>query len=607
VLIALTSPSSSAGLHRAGSLNSDQRCGSSISHSDTELPSVQNRDLVVSNIAYLERRNSAQTSSHDGSSPPTCPTVLLRTVTYDTLLFPDDTRRGIPIPRKHTNPEEGPQGISWGSLHSRPSFGDFNVHQCLAGTSDSSSPPLLSVTPDNIHVRLDYQQTIHNMRSGRSLRTVGVQSVDPEQIAVWREAEAQQNEGEATPKEDGARRKGYEALLREKARQTLMEAKRREVDARHAEASAKMREAAAQKMEAEAKRKEVEAKKWEADAVRQLEEARQRELEAHRKVEQAKRNEEQASKREEEARREEADARRREDDAQRQLEDAQQQETLARQMEEDARHFEKKAQKGEEGREKEHADLRPAQETGTCKALGSSRNELKEDKADRLKVTKANTANSSTEEVASAAPGQKKQPTAQDRARAKRQRDELEEHRRLEEERFLKEQGLKEMLQREREEQTRFDEELSLQEQEAILAVLGQERRQAAAQEKETKAANRLQEDHRRAGEERHRLPKEQRHKVAEQSRQRDRPRWQKQRHHDETLTRSARGQQQKEPERKDAMHYQRTMERERLGALSVPHPPTGPGPTTADDSRGGVAPIRRPSVRSTASSRSSH
>ena len=589
VLSVLTSPSSSASLHRAGSLdglNPDQHGGSSISHSDPELPSLQNRDLIVSNIALRELRNSAQTSPRDGPSPSTCPTVLLRrTITYDTLLFPDDTRQGISIPRKRTNPEEGPWGSSWGSLRSRPSFDD---RQCLAGTSDPTLPLFLSDTPDNIHVHLDDQRGIRGMRSRRSVRSVSVQSIDPEQIAMRWETEGQRREADAAAKEDGA-------LLLEKARQPLVEAKRLEVDARHAEASAKMREAAAQKKEAEAKRKEAEAKKWEAEAQRKLEEARQKELEAHRKEEEAKRNEEQASKREEEARLEEAVARRREDDAQRWLEDAQQQEILARQMEEDVRLFEEKVRKEEE----EHEDLRvrPAQKTVTRQALGIFRNERKEaiakDSA-QLEATKGDAANRSAEEVKGAPPGQNKQPAVQDRARAKRQRDEgleesrqkeLEEQQRLEKERFSEEKRRKE---RKREEQIRLDEELSRQEQarldrEAILAVLGQERLKVMAQEKE---AHRLQEDHRRIGEGRYKLLEEQRRKVVEQSHPRDRPRWQQQQHQDEILRQRARGQQQKVD-------------------LSVLHPPAGPGPMTADGGSRGA--IRKPSVRSTASSGSSH
>lgn len=104
--------------------------------------------------------------------------------------------------------------------------------------------------------------------------------------------------------------------------QSLVEAEKVEVGARHAEASAKMREAATRKKVADAKHKEVEAQ-------RKLEEARQRELKARQNEEGAKRNEVATRKRDEEARWKEKDARRWEGDVRRRLEDARQRETLA--------------------------------------------------------------------------------------------------------------------------------------------------------------------------------------------------------------------------------------------------------------------------------------
>ena len=577
VLTVLTSPSSGTGLHRAGSLNLNQHCGSTVAHSDTELPPVQNHDPIASNFTLCERGNSAPSNPHNGSCPSTWPTMLLRTITYDTYVFPDDTRQGIAIPRIHTNPEEDPRRISWGSLRSRPSFDDRCVYQFLTNKGDQTLPPVLSATPDSIHSQLDDQQGMHSLHSRRSVRSL--QSSEPEHI---------------------------------------VEAKRLEVDARHAEASAKMHEAAAQKKEAEAKRKEAEAKKREAEAQRKLEAARQRELEARRKEEEAIENEKQASEREEEARRKEVDARRREDAARRRLDDALQQEMLARQIEEDARIFEEKVRKEEEEdarrKEEERIDPRPTQETASHQPPGSSRqgrNKAKAEDPARLEASKADVANRSANVVEIAAPRQEKRPKAQGQAQAKRQRhEELEdlrrkelERQRLEEERSLEEKRRKEMLQRQREEQIRLDEELSRREQaridrEAISGILGQERLRDAGQEKE---AIRIQGDRRRVAEERGR--------VAEQSHQRDSPRWQHQRHPDEILRQRARGQPQKEFERKGTVHYQRTTERDRPGApfdLRVPHPSAGP--TTADGGNPkGVYSTPSPSVGSTALNHPSH
>ena len=587
VLTVLTSPSSSAGLHRTGSLNLDQHCGSSVAHSDTELPPVPNHDPIASNFTLCERGNSAPSSPHNVSCPSTWPTVLLRTITYDTYLFPDDTRQGIAIPRIHTNPEEGPRRTSWGSLRSRPSFDDCCVYQFLTSKGDSTLPPALSATPDSIHFQLDDQQGMHSLHSLHSRRSMrSLQSIEPEHI---------------------------------------VEAKRLEADARQAEASAKMHEAAAQKKEAEAKRKEAEAKKREAEAQHKLEAVRQRELEARRKEEEAKKDDEQASKREEEARRKEEDARRREDAARRRLDDALQQEMLARQIEEDARIYEEKVRKEEEEEameeqlrtqtKEERIDHRPTQEIAPRQPPGSSRHERKEATAEdpaRLEASKADVANRSAEVVEIAAPRQKKRIKAHGRAQAKRQRhEELEELRRkeleqqrLEEERFLEEKRRKEMLQRQREEQIRLDEELSRREQarfdrEASSGILGQERLRDAAQEKE---AIRVQGGRRRVAEERRR--------VAEPSHQRDSPRWQHQRQPDETLLRQrARGQPQKEFERKEALYYPRTTERERPGAsfdLRVPHPPAGPTITDGGNP-GGVDSTASPSVGLTALNHLSH
>ncbi|KAF8500255.1 hypothetical protein F5888DRAFT_1680559, partial [Russula emetica] len=72
------STSSGAGLHRAGSINSDQYRSSSVApHSGTERPSTQSRDRIASNISIAprERQTSASASPHDRPSPPTFSTA----------------------------------------------------------------------------------------------------------------------------------------------------------------------------------------------------------------------------------------------------------------------------------------------------------------------------------------------------------------------------------------------------------------------------------------------------------------------------------------------------------------------------------------------------
>ena len=396
------SNSSGAGLHRAGSLNSDQHRSNGVvphnPHNGTERPPTQARDRIASNIGPRERQMSASASPHDRPSPPTYPTVAPRAIPGarpppldDAVRFPtsgspgsrtlfsmqrspEDTRQGIAIPRGPTTPEEGPRGASWSSLHSRRSYGDFNVHRRHNSKGDRL-PPVdgdISDASDDVVGELDDRQSIRSMRSLRSMR-----SMELEQVALYWEAEARRKEEEGTRKEEEANKKEDEARrLEEKARQSLEEAKRLEAGARQAEASAKMREAAAQKKEAEAKLKEAEAQKREAEAQKREAElrrkedmARHREHEAKRKEEQARwkeeeaqRKEEEARKREEEVRRKEDDARKREDDARKREEDAREREKLARQKEEDARRFEEEARKKEEEARRKEDEARRKKE-----------------------------------------------------------------------------------------------------------------------------------------------------------------------------------------------------------------------------------------------------
>src|SRR6266851_5480216 len=282
---------------------------------------------------------------------------------------PEDMRQGIAIPRGPTTPEEGPRGTSWGSsLHSRRSYGDFNVHRRHNSKGEARLPPVdgdLSDASDDVVGQLDDRHSVRSMRSVRSVR-----SMELEQMAAWWEAEARRKEEEANRKEEDANKKEEEARrLEEKARQSLEEAKRLEAGARQAEASAKMREAAAQKKEADAKHKEAEAKKREAEAQkreaeaqRKEEQARHRELEARRKEEQARRKEEQAQRKEEQASKREEEVRRKEDDARKREDDARKREEDARKREEDARRFEEEARKKEEEARRREYEARQTKE-----------------------------------------------------------------------------------------------------------------------------------------------------------------------------------------------------------------------------------------------------
>jgi hypothetical protein len=396
------SNSSGAGLHRAGSLNSDQYRSSSgappHAPSGAERPSTQIRDRIVANIPSRERQTSASASPHDQPSPPTHSIASPRAIPgarppsfdesmrspmsaspssraiYGPLRSPEDVRQGIAIPRGHASPDDG-RIASWGSsLHSRRSLTDFSVHRRHNSKGDSRLPTVDGEYSDESEVvgPLDDRQSMHSFRSMRSVR-----SVDFEMILL-REAEARRKEEEAARKEEDANKKEEEARrLEEKARQSMEEAARLGTDARQAEASAKMREAAAQTKEAEAKRKEAEAKKREAnaekreaEAQRKEEEARRREHEARRKEEQARRKEEDAQRKEEEARRreeefrrKEEDARKREEDARRREEDARQLEIVARQKEDEARRFEEQLRKKEkEARLKEEEARRTGED-----------------------------------------------------------------------------------------------------------------------------------------------------------------------------------------------------------------------------------------------------
>jgi hypothetical protein len=567
------STSSGAGLHRAGSINSDQYRSSRVApHGGSERPSMHSRDRIASNtsITPRERQTSASASPHNRPSPPTFPTAPRA------------------IPRGPTAPEEGPRGISWGFLYSRRPLGDFSIHRRHNSKGEQRLPPVdgdLSDASDDVVGHLDD-------RLGQSVCS----AMNIEQLTAWWETEARRREEEANRKEEEASGKGEEARrLEEKARQSLEEARRLEACSRQADASAKVREAAVQSKEAEFKHKEAEAEKREAaaqkreaEAQRKEEVARHRELEARRMEEQAKRKEDDARKREEEFRRKDDVARRRE-------EDARQREMLARQKEEDARRFEEDARKKEEAmRRKEEAELTEEEYERKKREIERKEAELKKRGAELLLLLKENAARLAQEEAARQALEssrlEPKEPSRDDedtsrledgrwesKAQANWQKEKaLEERRRqkeLEEERQrikeqgllkeerprLEEQRLHEELRREREEQIRLDEVLSRQEQErlereTLLRLL------AEAQERE---AIRLQEERRRVVEkERLRVFEEQRRKADEKNRQRDEL--------EETLRQRAKEEQQREFQRREAHYYQRRLESERQNSIGA-------------------------------------
>jgi hypothetical protein len=378
--------SSSAGLNHTESQNPDQDRGSSIAHRDTERPLMQNRDLIVPNIALRERQNSSPASPHDrdGSSPSTCTTVLRPTITHDSFPSPDDTRQGIS--RERVNPDD-PRGTSLGPLRSRSSFDDLNLRSCAPGKGDTTLPHVPSVTTDGLRVQLDDQQGSYRVGNGR--RALSVQIVDSEQTTMSWETETQRKEENATCKEDEARRKGDEALLMEKAQ-------RLEVVARQAEVSAKMYEAAAHKKEAEAKRKQAGTKKHEVEAEKHEAEAKRREAEVKERATETKKREAETKERMAEAQRKVEAARQTVLEARLKAEEAKRdKEQASNREEEDARSRE--VDTPSNARRKDHCPG-PALEPPSWQTLGSSRDEVSEaEDTARLVATKADAANRSAE------------------------------------------------------------------------------------------------------------------------------------------------------------------------------------------------------------------
>jgi hypothetical protein len=176
------SNSSGAGLHRAGSVNSDHYRSSSVApHGGSERPSTQSRDRIAFNISITPRgrQTSASASPHDRPSPLTFPTAPgaipgARPSLDEAVRFPasaspgsraiyamqrspEDIRQGMPVPRGPPTPEKGPRGISWSSLNSRRSLGDF-VHRRQNSKGEQRLPPVdgdLSDASDDVVGHLD--------------------------------------------------------------------------------------------------------------------------------------------------------------------------------------------------------------------------------------------------------------------------------------------------------------------------------------------------------------------------------------------------------------------------------------------------------------------
>ncbi len=614
------STSSGTGLHRAGSMNSDQYRSSSVApHGSAERPPAQNHDHLVSNISIAPRlqQTSASASPHDRPSQPTYSTAP-RTIPssrpssnkevrfstpasppsrpmYSMQRSPEEIRQGVAIPRGPTTPEEGSLGTS------RSSSGDFRIHQRHNSKGEQRLSPVvedLSDVSDDVVGHLDDWQSIRNTSSVHS--TMSIEHL----TALW-ETEANRKEDEANRKEEEASRKEEEAhRLKEMAQQSLEEARWLKAEAQRKEEEVRFREIEVQRKEEQARWKEEEQAQWkEGDARKREEILRQKEVDAR--------------KREEILKQKEVDARHREDNIRRREEDAQRREMLARQKEKDARHLEEEAWKKEEEAnlikegyeqkkreiERKEAELkkrlaellrkeqasRLAQEEASHRAKEDSRLEPEEagygdEDAARLEpeeTTQADASNRAIEDAESTAPRQEKHQKARaqkgPKAHTERPNDKgfEERHQRDLEEKLHTEQWLleerrkQEALWWERQEQIRLDEELSRREQIRLNheALLEQERPVAEAQERE---AIRVREEQRRvAEEEQPRVVEEQRRKAEEKSRQRDEWRHQQQQQQDETFRQRAKEEQQREFERQEAQYYQRSLEREHQSTSS--------------------------------------
>ena len=196
-------------------MNSDQYRSSSVApHGGPERPSTQSRDRIPSNISIAprERQTSASASPHDRPSPPAFSTApraipgarpsLDEAVRFPTSASPgsrgiyamqrspEDIRQGMPIPRGPPTPEEGPRGVSWSSLNSRRSVGDFSIHRRHNSKGEQRLPPVNGDTSDgsdDVVGQLDDRQSLRSVRSVRSAMSI-------EQINAWWETTARRKE-----------------------------------------------------------------------------------------------------------------------------------------------------------------------------------------------------------------------------------------------------------------------------------------------------------------------------------------------------------------------------------------------------------------------------
>ena len=521
------SPCSSADLQNAGSLNPDQRHGSSISHSDKERPPVEIHNHTVSNIALRERQTSASASPHDMSRKSTYSTVLRRRATADdSPTSSDESRQDISFPRKHTNSE---------------------------ARRKENEALLLEKARQSLVEAKRLAVGARHAESSAKMREVAAQKREFE--AKYKEAEAKMQEVEAQRRLDAARRRE-------------LEARRKEEEAKRNEEEVKRNGKQATKREKEIQLKEMDALKWEDNLRRREDDTRKREEDARQREILARQKEEDAHRFEEEARRKEA-ARRKEEAGQRN-----------KRFEEDCERMKREIEQKEAELRKREIELlrkeqaaRLAQEEATRQTNESFRRKFEEatredEDSTRLKAEKEtarpqeDASNRVAEKAEIIVPEQEKQPKARGRKGSKVQT------------KSQKDKGLEERRQEELEEQRRLEEQRCLEERQRPEEYRRLEELQRAREERPNRRAllyeilaeapgNRLLEEQQRGVEkERHRVNEEQRCKVDEENRQGEH---QQQQHQDDILRQRV-----KEGfEQREAQYYQRTLERERVSLES--------------------------------------
>ena len=571
--------SSSAGLHRAGSLNSNLYRSSSVApHTPTtaKRPPTQSCDHIAANIPPHGRQISVPASPHDRPNPQSHSVISPRAIpgarspplnesmrfpmsaslssraTYGPQRSPEDVRRGIAIPPRPTTFDEGPQGGPWDSgFHSYHS-NEFNTHQRHNSKGDSRLSPVdddYSEDSDDIVGKLDDYQSMHSAGSLRGAHNM--QGKYFEQTTLRKEAEARQAEASAKipVQEVAVQTEEVEVKKREAGAQTQEAKTQRKEEARWK--GQVLRKEEAQRREEEAQRREEEflleddARNWEIKIV-----IRQKAEDARRIEEEYERKKQKIEQKEAELRKLEAELSRREEAAR------QPQKEVARQAEERARLSTEEARQGE-------------------KAVNAEEDSHFTEKFTHQALESENAATQQGGQTeGQGRKGSEGQAKGQDGKALEEQRrmglEEQQEQRHLDEQQRLEEENKREeeRLRRGREEQICLDEELELGRQE-------QESRRLEAE------ANRRRDERQRAVEkERFDRLKEQRRKAAEQIRQRAEQHRQQQQQQE--LRQRAKEEQEREFQRREALYYQRAVERERKKSIVASHPQTvhGPSPT---------------------------